>query len=91
MASNANPESRGDLSQALQYAARLHFRPAVIKSFVLVSCQSELSPADYGDAMTLLSEQGIQLHLLTPLELTFKGPSSHARLLSRIYGFNGQR
>jgi len=91
MVSNMNVESNeknGDMSQALQYAARLNFRPAVIKSFVLVACNGDLSPADYGDAMTLLSEQGIQLHLITSLDLAFKGPSSRNRLLSRIYGFN---
>ena len=94
MVSNINEESNeksGDISQALQYAARLNFRPAVIKSFVLVACNGNLSPADYGDAMTLLSEQGIQLHLITPLDLAFKGPSSRTRLLSRIYGFNANR
>merc|ERR1711860_240072 len=48
----------------------------------------DLSSAQYGDAMTLLSEQGIQLHLMTPLDLQFQGPSNRNRLLSRIYGFS---
>ena len=77
------------IPQSLQFAARLHFRPGVVKSFILVTCGTkELSSAQYGDAMTLLSEQGIQLHLMTPLELQFQGPSTRTRLLSRIYGFN---
>ena len=72
------------------------FRPGAKKSFVLLTCGGEegaedLSSAQYGDAMTLLSEQGIQLHLMTPLDLQFQGPSNRNRLLSRTYGFDANR
>ena len=88
--------TKNDIPEALQFAARLHFRPGAKKSFVLLTCRGEegaedLSSAQYGDAMTLLSEQGIQLHLMTPLDLQFQGPSNRNRLLSRIYGFNANR
>jgi len=82
-------ENAGDTFEALQYAARLNFRPAVIKTFVMVSCDSKkaLSSRSYGDSMTMLTEQGIKLHLLTPLELRFKGSPARMRLTSKIYGF----
>ena len=85
--------TKNDIPEALQFAARLHFRPGVTKSFILLTCGGavDLSSAQYGDAMTLLSEQGIQLHLMTPLDLQFQGPSNRNRLLSRIYGFNANR
>lgn len=59
----------GDVQEALQFAARLSFRPGVVKTFVLVTCNASLSSSDYGDAMTMLTEQGIILHLVTPLRL----------------------
>jgi len=79
----------GDTFDALQYAARLHFRPAVIKTFVLISCDATgaLSSRTYGDSMTMLAEQGIKLHLLTPLELRLKGSPARIRLTSKLYGF----
>ena len=88
--------TKNGIPEALQFAARLHFRPGAKKSFVLLTCggqegAEDLSSAQYGDAMTLLSEQGIQLHLMTPLDLQFQGPSNRNRLLSRIYGFNANR
>ena len=46
-----------------------------------------LSSRSYGDSMTMLTEQGIKLHLLTPLELRFKGSPARMRLTSKIYGF----
>ena len=47
----------------------MNFRPGVVKTFVLVTCNASLSSSDYGDAMTMLTEQGIILHLVTPLGL----------------------
>merc|ERR1711997_789688 len=37
--------------------------------------------------MTMLAEQGIKLHLLTPLELRLKGSPARIRLTSKLYGF----
>ena len=46
----------GDVFEALQFAARLRFRPGVNKVFVLVMCDdttNSLSSQGYGDSMTM--------------------------------------
>ena len=56
--------------------------------FVLVTCDSgsALDSRSYGEAMTMLTEQDITLHLLTPLTLSFK-TSTRSRLAAKLYGF----
>ncbi len=75
--------------ETLRFAGRLSFRPGVAKTFVLVTCdpKSALSPVNYGDSMTMLTEQDITLHLLAPLSLTFKS-TSRSKLASKLYGFS---
>lgn len=77
----------GDLFEALQYAARLNFRPGVAKTFVLVRCDNaeSMTSGAYGDSMTMLVEQGIVLHVLTPLHLRFK--RHQGKVTSKMYGF----
>merc|ERR1719468_435885 len=87
---NLKPDGdQGDVFEALQFAARLRFRPGVAKSFLLVRCESSesLTSRAYGDSMTMLVEQGIVLHLMTPLELRLKAFSSPAKMTSKMYGF----
>ncbi len=57
------------------------------KSFVLIRCDTSeaLTPRAYGDSMTMLVEQGIVLHALTPLDLSLKG--SRVKLDSKMFGF----
>jgi hypothetical protein len=80
----------GNVFEALQYAARMGFRAGVVKTFVLVTCdEGAMTSSEYGDSMTMLTEQEITLHLLAPMDLHFKG-SSRSRLASKLYGFSKQ-
>lgn len=76
---------QGDVFNALQFAARLKYRPGVVKNFLLLRCDTSqaLTSRAYGDSMTMLMEQSITLHLITPMNLRFKGH----KLSSKIYGF----
>ena len=84
----SNGNGDGSVFEALQFAARLNFRVGVAKAFVLVKCDTQdesLTSRAYGDSMTMLMEQGIILHTLTPLDLRLKG--SPVKLTSKMYGF----
>merc|ERR1712062_460527 len=62
--------------EALQFAARLGFRPGVRKTFVLVMCEdvtNSMNSKAYGDSMTMLTEQDITLHLAANIKVGFKG------------------
>jgi len=78
----------GDIFEALQFSARLNLRAGVVKTFVLVRCDTSesLTSRAYGDSMTMLLEQGISLHVMMPLEMRLKG--STTKLTSKMYGFS---
>merc|ERR1712037_378229 len=50
----------GDIFEALQFSARLNLRAGVVKTFVMVRCDTSESMTSraYGDSMTMLLEQG---------------------------------
>jgi len=75
--------------EALQFAARLGFRPGVRKTFVLVMCEdvtNSMNSKAYGDSMTMLTEQDITLHLAANIKVGFKGLAK-SRMNSKIFGF----
>merc|ERR1719210_3152441 len=77
----------GDIFEALQFSARLNLRAGVVKTFVLVRCDTSesLTSRAYGDSMTMLLEQGISMHVMMPLEMQLKGSTS--KLTSKMFGF----
>merc|ERR1712079_201276 len=79
----------GDIFEALQFSARLNLRAGVVKTFVLVRCDTSesLTSRAYGDSMTMLLEQGISMHVMMPLEMRLKG-SMATKLTSKMYGFS---
>ena len=79
----------GDIFEALQFSARLNLRAGVVKTFVLVRCDTSesLTSRAYGDSMTMLLEQGISMHVMMPLEMRLKG-SVATKLTSKMYGFS---
>ena len=60
-----------EVFNALKYAARLPFRPGVSKTIILVTCDNsgKNDGSFYGDAMTMLKEDGITLHHLSPTNI----------------------
>ena len=78
----------GDIFEALQFSARLNLRAGVVKTFVLVRCDTSESMTSraYGDSMTMLLEQGISMHVMMPLEMRLKGTTT--KLTSKMFGFS---
>merc|ERR1711990_674653 len=78
----------GDIFEALQFSARLNLRAGVVKTFVLVRCDTSESMTSraYGDSMTMLLEQGISTHVMMPLEMRLKGTTT--KLTSKMFGFS---
>lgn len=66
----------GDIFSALRYAVDMSYRAGVSKQFILISCSNDCQASSYADALTLLIENDIKLHLLQPLDLIVKGKSS---------------
>ena len=70
-----NGDEQGDLYDAIEFASRtLKFRAGVAKTMIAMTCGSEQcgSASRYPDTITLLMENDIKLHLLTPKEFTAK-------------------
>merc|ERR1712193_231647 len=78
----------GDIFEALQFSARLNLRAGVVKTFVLVRCDTSesLTSRAYGDSMTMLLEQGISMHVMMPLEMQLKGPKDQVSTLAQESG-----
>jgi hypothetical protein len=57
-----------EVFNALKYAARLPFRTGVSKTIVLITCDNsgKNDGSFYGDAMTMLKEDGITMHHVLP-------------------------
>lgn len=62
----------GDVFAALRYAVDMPYRAGVSKQFILISCSNDCQASSYADALTLLIENDIKLHLLQPLDLVIK-------------------
>lgn len=74
-------EAPSDVHAALRYAINLPYRVGVSKQFVLVSCgDSECQASSYADALTLLIENDVKLHLLQPRNFIVKGKNSSDEL-----------
>jgi hypothetical protein len=82
-----NSDQPGDVFAALRYAVNLPYRAGVSKQFVLVSCGSDCQANSYADALTLLIENDIKLHLLQPRDLKVKGRTSSEEI-KNVYGFD---
>lgn len=82
--------STSDIYYALQFAGRLNFRPGVSKTFVLVTCSSQdMDGTLYGDSLTMIKEQNITVHHLSPRDFHFKGMSDTKRAaMSKMYGYD---
>jgi len=96
-----NSNRSSEVFNALQYAARLPFRPGVSKTIVLVTCDNsgKNDGSFYGDAMTMLKEAGITLHHLSPTHIALGGkrswltkklykPNSRVSGKKAVFGFN---
>ena len=84
----SNEESQ--VFSALQFAGRLNFRPGVSKTFIMITCgnpATDMDGAFFGDALTMLREQNITLHLLSHQKLAFPGYHK-ASLVSKILGYD---
>ena len=68
-----NNDVPGDVFAALNYAVNLPYRAGVSKQIVVLSCGNDCKANSYADALTLLIENDIKLHLLQPSELAVKG------------------
>lgn len=68
------PSLTSDLYEAVHYAASLGFRGGVSKNFIAVTCGDEHcgDSSRYADALTLLVENDIKLHLLVPKPFVLK-------------------
>ena len=66
-------EAKADIFAALRYAVNLPYRAGVSKQIILASCVSDCEAKGYADALTLLIENDIKLHLLQPRDLVVKG------------------
>ena len=77
-----------DIHAALRYAVNLpSYRVGVSKQFVLVSCGgSECQASSYADALTLLIENDVKLHLLQPRDIVVKGRNSSDEI--KVLNFN---
>merc|ERR1739848_688375 len=78
--------------EALQFAARLGFRPGVRKTFVLVMCEdvtNSMNSKAYGDSMTMLTEQDITLHLAANIKV-FQRTSQEQNELQNFWFYQRQ-
>ncbi|CAG7820252.1 unnamed protein product [Allacma fusca] len=85
-----NGNGDGDLYEVIEFAARtLKFRAGVSKTFIAITCGDESCGSDnrYADTLTLLIENDIKLHMLTPKEFTTKG-NKRESASSKIYGID---
>ena len=69
-------DKKADIFAALRYAINLPFRAGVSKQIVLTSCASDCEASGYADALTLLIENDIKMHLLQPRDLAVKRKST---------------
>ena len=75
-----------DIHAALRYAINLPYRVGVSKQFVLISCGgSECQAGSYADALTLLIENDVTLHLLQPRDIIVKGKNSSEELKVQFF------
>jgi len=74
----------GNVYAALRYAVDMPYRAGVSKQFILISCSNDCEASSYADALTLLIENDIKLHLLQPLDLVVKRSQED----KNVYGFD---
>lgn len=77
----------GDVFAALRYAVDMPYRAGVSKQFILISCSNDCQASSYADALTLLIENDIKLHLLQPLDLVIKR-KINSQEDKNVYGFD---
>ena len=68
----------------MQFAARMTTRPGVSKVMVLITCDQIYDGYFYGDAITMLKEEMIVMHYISPSKLRLKNKKSR----SKIVGFD---
>ena len=66
-------DAPADVLAAIRYAVDLPFRAGVSKQIILASCASDCQAGGYADALTLLIENDVKVHLLQPRNLAVKG------------------
>ena len=81
-----NSSNNGDIYEAMAFAARLPNRPAVGKVMIAMTCDTVTSGWNYGDSMTMLTENLIKLHYINPKKLSLK--FRNKKLKTMIYGYN---
>jgi len=83
-------DKKADIFAALRYAINLPFRAGVSKQIVLTSCASDCEASGYADALTLLIENDIKMHLLQPRDLTVKRKSTSDEF-KYVFGFDAEQ
>ena len=76
----------GDVFEAMKYGARMTTRPGVPKVMILITCDYITDGYFYGDAITMLKEELIQLHYINPLSLELRNRKQ--TLVNNILGFD---
>ena len=81
---DGDAHAQGDTLAALRYAVNLPFRAAVSKQIVLASCAADCPADGYADALTLLIENDVRLHLLQPRDFSLKGKQNSSEQVKVI-------
>ena len=58
--------------EAMSYAANMNTRPSVGKVMVVVTCEEVFDGSLYGDVLTMLSDNDIKMHYITPHQLALR-------------------
>jgi len=69
--------------EAMSYAANINNRPSVGKVMVVVTCEEVFDGSLYGDVLTMLSDNDIKMHYITPHQLALR-----RSIKSDIFGYD---
>merc|ERR1719402_1753018 len=69
--------------EAMSYAANMNTRPSVGKVMVVVTCEEVFDGSLYGDVLTMLSDNDIKMHYITPHQLALR-----RSIKSDIFGYD---